>query len=120
MTEMMIWFKIPTLNIERAQEFYESVLEIELIISDDSMQKRRIFRNRGGEHIGELIQCESNKISDADGLIVYFTAEQAIETYVKRIELGRRITRSLKKKDVNFIEFRDTEGNILGIQSASN
>lgn len=118
MSEMMIWFKIPTLNIERAQEFYESVFEIELISSDDSTQKRRIFKDRNGDHIGELIQCESHKVSDVDGLIVYFTAEQDMETYIKRIEyLGGKITKNVQD-DSNSIEFRDTEGNILGIQTA--
>lgn len=117
MSDMMIWFKIPTLNIERAQEFYESVFEIELITSDDSTQKRRIFKDRTGEHIGELIQCDSHKVSDTDGLIVYFTAEQSFETYIKRIEfLGGKIIKGLDDEDQESIEFRDTEGNILGIQ----
>jgi len=119
---ILSYFEIPTRNIERAQEFYESVFLIDLIDKDTSYSKEKIFSLTGNVHeaIGALVHDDFHKVSE-EGVLIYFKVHDVLEKFIKRIEhLGGKMIIAPTPIDAgsgHYCIFRDTEGNRIGIHS---
>jgi predicted enzyme related to lactoylglutathione lyase len=119
------WFEIPTLDIARAQKFYETVLDMKFEIMEMEGCKMAIMPTRGEPTKGEvsvhgaLIQMEDRKPSD-QGAMVYFNGGDDLSQYLAKVpEAGGVIIQ--EKTSIGehgyFGMFKDTEGNVQALHS---
>ena len=118
------WFEIPTLDLDRAQKFYEEVLGLKLdrhTMGPLEMAWFPWIEDAVGSP-GSLVQMEEFNKPSADDVQIYFTSpsgEAAIE--LARVEeAGGKLLRSktLISDEVGYYGlFLDTEGNQIAIHS---
>ena len=119
--KLIHWFDIPVLDIERAGNFYRSILGVELTHIEappDFVMKWFPSDEPGGG--GGLIQGGGRRPSD-DGTVVYFNGGGDLDTVLNRVEAaGGRVLMAKTGSDENgyVAFFNDTEGNRVGLQSA--
>lgn len=117
------WFDIYVDDIERAQRFYEAVLETTLIPMDDPNDdtvQMRAFADDYASHGagGALVKMEHAKPGPG-GSMVYFTCEDC-EVEKHRVEAaGGSIARpKFRIGEHGFVSLIvDTEGNMVGLHS---
>ncbi len=114
------WFEIPTLKIERAQAFYERVLETKMNEFEDE-NPMLVFTNRDQAGVGgALVQRDFQQPSDA-GTIVYLSCDGDLNVVIERV-VAAGGTVLLPKTPVpggfgHFCCIQDTEGNHVGLHS---
>ena len=118
------WFEIPTLEIGRAQKFYETVMDWKLEPVEMEGMKMAVFPGYGdskGASLvhGALIEMADRKPSD-QGAMIYFNAGNDLTPYLERVErAGGQVV--APKTSIGphgfFAMFKDTEGNIQALHS---
>lgn len=118
------WFEIPTINLERAQKFYEAIFQIQLIPMEMPNFKMRMFpiedpMNGIG---GALSNAEGfYKPSATDGPLIYLNANPDVQIVLDRIEkAGGKIL--VPKTEISpeyghMAVFIDSEGNRIALHS---
>lgn len=114
------WFEIPTTDLERAKEFYESVLQTELALNEMGPLKMAWFPmdHEAAGATGTLVQNENYTPSYA-GTLVYFSVED-IEATLARIESssGKILNPKTSIGEHGFVaHFEDCEGNRVALHS---
>ena len=114
------WFEIPATDLDRAQAFYETVLDIKMERSDMGPLRMAFFPMVDGEYgaAGTVVQNENYSPSHA-GSMVYLSVDD-IEGTLARIEGagGTVINRKSDIGEFGFVaHFEDTEGNRVGLHS---
>lgn len=118
----MVWFEIYVDDMERARNFYETMLDIRLeaLPSPDPDLEMYSFPMVEGKvgACGALVKMEGCKAGGA-GTIVYFCCEDCEEDEARAAAIGAHI---LKPKfaigDYGFITLlQDSEGNVVGLHS---
>ncbi len=114
------WFEIPTHDLDRAQRFYESVLEVQLTRGNLGGGEIAVFPYGGNPHAsGALIRMPDCEPS-VQGSTVYLSLSdirpaldrvdaQGGDVFVPRTELPGGMG--------FFAQFRDCEGNRVGLWS---
>jgi predicted enzyme related to lactoylglutathione lyase len=118
------WFEIPTADIDRAQKFYESVFDIQMIHLDMPQLKMRLFP------IADMLTgiggalCNSGGFyipSEDKGPLVYLNANPDVQIILDRIETaGGKITvpkTRISPEHGYMAVFIDTEGNRIALHS---
>jgi predicted enzyme related to lactoylglutathione lyase len=119
MKNVINWFEIPAVDMDRAARFWETVLETKLKRENAPGSELAIFpRGDGGEHGGALVR-RGGKPS-ATGTCVYLDAKGDIDGAIARVErAGGRV--AVPKTDIGpngvFAIVLDTEGNAVGLHS---
>ncbi|UZG44085.1 VOC family protein [Caldimonas thermodepolymerans] len=86
------WFEIPTRDIERAQRFYEAILETRLARNDMGGYRMAMFPAEPPGVGGCLVQGETAIPGAQGGTIVYLNAEPSLDAVLARVErAGGRI-----------------------------
>jgi uncharacterized protein len=118
------WFEIPAVDINRAQKFYESIFDIQMIPLDLPQLQMRLFpitdmKNGIG---GALCNSGGFYIPSGDkGPLVYLNANPDVQIILNRIEAaGGKI--SVPKTQISpeygyMAVFIDTEGNRIALHS---
>lgn len=119
------WFEIPTLDISRAQKFYETVLDMKFETTEMEGCKMAIMPPRAepsqGEVVvhGALIQMEDRKPSE-QGAMVYLHGGDDLNHCLARVA-GAGGTVIQEKTSIGehgfFAMFKDTEGNVQALHS---
>lgn len=116
------WFEIPTQDLERAQRFYEAILQQPLKRDSCSEVEMAVFPYGGPPHSGGALihmpQCQPSlqgstvylSVADVNPVLERITAEGG-ETLLPRTALPEEMG--------YFAQFRDCEGNRVGLWSAS-
>ncbi|MGO4213255.1 VOC family protein [Terriglobus sp. 2YAB30_2] len=113
------WFEIPTLSIERAQAFYEQVLEMNMQSFPDENPMVVFPKDPAGTG-GALVQREFQKPCDS-GTVVYLSCKGDLAPVLERVKAkGGSIL--IPKTEITggfgfFACIRDTEGNTVGLHS---
>jgi uncharacterized protein len=125
MKNVINWFEIYTADFNRAKQFYQTVLGVELIdipMDSDrhSQMQYALFRKSDNqfELNGALVKIEEAK-PGIGGTLVYFATDN-ITTELDRVEAagGKIIRPKLNIGEFGFIALiQDTEGNIIGLRS---
>lgn len=117
------WFEIPATDLERAQIFYETILDIQLRKLDLPQIKMRIFPIDDPMGIGGSI-CDSggfHKPSATDGPLIYLNANPDVQIILDRVEkAGGKILvpKTEISSDFGFMAvILDTEGNRIAFHS---
>ena len=114
------WFEIPVSDLQRAKNFYETVLGYELLLREMGPLKMAWFpMEEGAEYAtGSLVQAESY-VPSRHGSLVYF----GVKDISKALELvtqngGKIINEKSPIGEFGFVaHFEDCEGNRIALHS---
>lgn len=119
---MVGWFEIPVIDMDRAKKFYETVFQIEIQVQDFHgilMGWFPFAEDKIGAS-GSLVKHEDYEPSDSKGVLIYFSAAD-ISTELHRVEeAGGQVlqARTLISEDVGYMGlFLDSEGNRIALHS---
>ena len=120
------WFEIPSIDIDRAQKFYEAIFDIKMIPADIAQIKMRMFPISDMMNIGGAVVYNSEfyKPSITDGILVYLNGNPDVQVVLDRVEAaGGKIL--LPKTQITpehgyMALIMDTEGNRIGLHSVPN
>lgn len=117
------WFDIYVDDMDRAQAFYESVLETTLLPMDDpndpSVSMRGFEDDFTSHGAGGALVKMKHTSPGPGGAMVYFTCEDCeVEQGRVKAAGGSVVRPKLSIGDHGFVSlFTDTEGNIVGLHS---
>ena len=119
---MVAWFEVPVIKMERAKNFYETILDISISINEFGGFKMGWFpnKNKPGEATGSLVQHAHYFPSLTDGTLVYFSCDDVSKVLNKVEEAGGQILQF--KTEIGdghgFMGLlKDTEGNRIALHS---
>lgn len=119
---MVGWFEIPVLDMERAKTFYENVFGISIAVHDLEgfvMGWFPMHPKKSGA-TGSLVQHKMYRPSDTHGVLIYFSCED-VDVELSRVETaGGSILQ--QKTEIGgghgFMALvKDTEGNRIALHS---
>jgi predicted enzyme related to lactoylglutathione lyase len=118
------WFEIPTLDLDRAKKFYEKVLGLKLERQTMGPLEMAWFpwiEDAVGAP-GSLVQMEESYKPSMDGVLIYFTSPSGdLDNELVRVEeAGGNLLRPKTQisEEIGFYGlFIDTEGNRIAIHS---
>ncbi len=115
MAKLISWIEIPTVDFERAVEFYRTVLGVDLDVFDYGEEKMASFP--GGE--GAVTFAPGFK-PGKDGVLVSFNVQNDLDGALERITSGGgKVVQSKTKIEAEgrgyFAVFIDCEGNKVGL-----
>ncbi len=118
------WFEIPTSDLDRATQFYESIFDVSLAPMDTPNLKMRIFpvENFMTGISGALVFSNGFHIpSSSHGPLIYLNGNPDVQHILNRIEGngGQIIVQKTMISPENgfMAAFIDTEGNRIGLHS---
>ena len=124
-TNVLTWFEIPVLDIQRAKTFYETILNIEMVIRADGNDEAVFFpynpaviQATSGRVTGVLSKSTGNSPS-VTGTLVYINASPDIQDVLDRVQqAGGKIMMPKTKINAGFIAvIVDSEGNRVGLHA---
>jgi predicted enzyme related to lactoylglutathione lyase len=115
MEKLVSWVEIPTVNFDRAVQFYNRILQLNVTGEDYGMERMACFPN--GE--GAIIFAPGYKPSE-NGVIVSFYVPDSLDETLLRIEKnGGKTVQPKTKIEAEgmgyFAIFTDPEGNRIGL-----
>jgi uncharacterized protein len=123
MQHAISWFEIPSVNLERATKFYETIFAVQLIVMDTPNIKMRLFPLEDMSGIGGAVVDSGgfHKPSVTDGPLIYLNGNPDLQNVLDKVEAaGGKIM--VPKTEIspeygNMAVFIDTEGNRIGLHS---
>lgn len=119
---MVGWFEIPVVNMDRAKAFYDAVFSIEVQVQDfeGTLMGWFPFAEDKPGASGSLVYNEAYKSSETHGVLVYFASEEIVRE-LSRVEAegGKVIQQKTQiSPEVGFMAiFVDSEGNRIALHS---
>lgn len=124
MKHAISWFEIPTNDIDRAQKFYETIFQIQMIPMDNPAIKMRLFPidNMMEGVGGSIVKTEGFHITSAtDGPLIYLDANPDVNIILNRVEAAGGkvlVTKKQISEEAGYMAmFLDTEGNRIALHS---
>ncbi len=116
------WFEIPVINMDRAKKFYDAVFELTITIHHVDGFKMGWFPmqpNKPGA-TGSLVQHESYIPSDTHGAVIYFSCSDVANELSRVTAAGGTIMK--EKSQIGdghgfMALIKDTEGNRIALHS---
>lgn len=124
-TNVLTWFEIPVTDLDRAQKFYETILDIKMVRQNDVGNEAVFFpydpnviQATSGRVTGVLSKSERNQPS-SNGTMVYINASPNIQNVLDRVEEagGRTITPKIQIPAGFIAVILDSEGNSIGLSA---
>ncbi len=119
------WFEIPVIDIQRAQNFYETIPKIETPVMDlveEMGSMLGTFPARGGVG-GALVQnSEYGYMPSQEGALVYLTVRGDLDEALTRVEAagGKILLPKTSLGENGFAAWiQDTEGNRVGLHASA-
>lgn len=116
------WFEIPSVDFDRAVDFYSTVLGQPLQKMDFNGTPNGLFPYDQGQGVGGAVVHDEQYKPSADSFIIYLNArsESDLEAMLKRVpQAGGQVLMSKTNiGDPGFIAlFLDSEGNRVGLHA---
>lgn len=119
--DAITWFEIPVRDLDRAQRFYEAVLERPLRRETMGTERMAVFPADEGRVQGCLNVGAAPVAPSADGTRVYLDASPLLEAALARVPRagGRVVTpkTALPEGMGFFAHVADSEGNVVGLHA---
>ncbi len=122
-TNSLNWFEIPTVDIQRAKKFYETIFNITMDEWPDMMNMKMVgfpSDNGNGKASGALVQSSMHKPS-MEGCVIYLNANPEIQPVIDRIErAGGKVVvpKTQITPEIGYMAFFiDTEGNQMALHA---
>lgn len=115
------WFEIPTLDLDRAQTFYEGILGTPLRREPMGETELVVFPYGGKPHVSGALIRHSECLPAVQGSIVYLSVDNLTPVLDRVVAHGgdTLVPRTGLPGDMGyFAQFRDSEGNRVGLWSA--
>jgi predicted enzyme related to lactoylglutathione lyase len=116
------WFEIPTSDLNRAQAFYEQIMELKMIPMDTPNLKMRMFPLEDMMGVGgALVNSAFHKPSATEGALIYLNANPDVQQVLDRVSsAGGKIL--VPKTEISpeyghMAVIEDTEGNRIAFHS---
>lgn len=122
-THAISWFEIPAQDIDRAQRFYETIFDMQMIPLDMPNLKMRMFPVSDMMNVGGAITYNSEfyQPSLTHGPLVYLNGNPDVQRVLDRIEAaGGKIMvpkTQISPEHGYMAVFADTEGNRVALHS---
>ncbi|NMH86625.1 VOC family protein [Flavivirga algicola] len=119
---MVGWFEVPVINMDRATTFYNAVFKIEIQVQDFGGTLMGWFPFSEGKPgaAGSLIKNQAYEPSDKKGTLVYFNSED-VDNELSRVEdAGGQVVQAKTQisPDIGYMAvFIDSEGNRIALHS---
>lgn len=116
------WFEIPTLDLDRAQAFYEHILATSLRRAPMGQSELAVFPYGGKPHVGGALIRQVDCEPAVQGSVVYLSVDDLVPVLRRVEEAGADtlVPRTELPDDMGFFaQFRDCEGNRVGLWSAA-
>jgi uncharacterized protein len=114
------WFEIPSADFERAIRFYESILGLKLMREHMGPMQMGVFPHQPPQASGCVVHAEGYRPAE-QGTVVYLSLSADLNGPLARVEkaggqvlLGKT---ALPDHMGYFAQFRDSEGNRVGLFS---
>lgn len=122
MKHAISWFEIPTIDLGRAQKFYETIFNIRMIPMDTPNIQMRMFPVEDMQNIGgALVYSDFHKPSATEGPLIYLNGNPDVQLVLDRITAagGNIIVpkTQISPEYGSMAVFIDTEGNRVAIHS---
>lgn len=123
MQNAISWFEIPSVDLERAQKFYETIFGVTLIPMDMPDIKMRMFPLEDRMGVGGAIVHSDgfHKPSATDGPLIYLNGNPDLQQVLGKVEAagGKVIVpkTEISPEYGHMGVFIDTEGNRIGLHS---
>ena len=125
MSEIIRWFEIPVSNMERAKNFYENILAMELkkIESPEGLNMA-IFPSENEDTGGALTHHPDFYKTGQQGALIYLNADPDLQDVLDRIEREHHGKVLVQKREIGanrgyMAVFEDSEGNRIALMSKS-
>ncbi len=123
MQHAISWFEIPSTNLERATQFYETIFGVQLIAMDTPNIRMRLFPLEDMSGIGGAVVDSGgfHKPSLTDGPLIYLNGNPDVQHILDKVEAaGGKIM--VPKTEISpeygyMTVIIDTEGNRIGLHS---
>lgn len=124
-TNILTWFEIPVTDIDRAQRFYETILDIEMVRLRDAEDEAAFFpfdpsiiQATSGRVTGVLSKSDRNSPSSS-GTVVYINASPDIQAVLDKVEGagGKVISPKIQIPPGLIAVIIDSEGNRVGLHA---
>ncbi|BFP41219.1 hypothetical protein FGF1_20640 [Flavobacteriaceae bacterium GF1] len=113
-------FEIPATNISRAVHFYETILDIKIVLMAIQEMEMGIFPYEGQMVTGVIIKGDGYRPS-SDGVTIYLNGGPDLQVILNKVEKngGKISVPKTPHADESgfFALFLDTEGNRIGLHS---
>ena len=123
MQNAISWFEIPAINIDRAQQFYETIFGFTMQSLNMDPLKMRLFPIEDKMGVGGAL-CDSggfHKPSATDGPLIYLNGNPDVQTILDKVIIAGgqiMVPKTEISSEFGFMAvFLDTEGNRVGIHS---
>lgn len=123
MKNTISWFEIPTLQLDKAQAFYEAVLGKRMRNEDMGPSKAAVFsfdKDAGGVG-GALMMGPTASLESTGGVLVYLDATPSLDAALERVlNAGGRVTlprQALPPGMGFFAHITDLDGNRVGLHA---
>lgn len=120
MKNVITWFDLPTLDFERAVEFYSNILGVEVKASEENGQLMAMFPMEGMEGVGGCLMPPDKhfKPGGKKGARIYFNVGENLDQVLGMVEgAGGKIVK--KRYSIGEYGFtatiEDSEGNVVGL-----
>ena len=120
MRDLLNWFEIPVLDIERAATFYGAIFATKLEINRGDGFSSAIFPYEG--KIGGGLVAGEGYLPNPQGSLLYLNANPDLNIILKRIKAaGGQVIKAKTDLGENgfFALFLDTEGNRVALHSVN-
>lgn len=119
---MIGWFEITVIDMDRAKKFYKEVFDIEIQIQDfqGTLMGWFPFSESKPGAAGSSIKSKAYSPSEDKGALIYFSATDISTQLKKVLELGGKVlqAKSLISEDIGYMGlFVDSEGNRIALHS---
>jgi len=119
-SNLVNWFEIPVIDMDRAKVFYENVFDINLDMQDfgGTLMGWFPFDPKKLGISGSLVQHESYKPSETHGPVIYFSSDNIEETLQKVEKNNGKIMQGKTEisPEIGYMGvFRDSEGNRISL-----
>lgn len=118
------WFEIPAKDIDRAQKFYEEIMDISMVNLDNEGLKMRVFPvpDLRTDISGAVVYNEQfYSPAEHKGVLVYLNAGENLQTVLEKVDNagGSIILRKTQiSEEFGYMALiMDTEGNRIGLHS---
>lgn len=115
------WFEIPVADMDRAQRFYETVVDAPLRREAMGPATTLAVFPYDPAGVGGCLLAADGARTSADGVVVYLNAGESLDTALERVRAaGGRIVlprTELPEGMGCFAHFADSEGNRVGLHA---
>jgi uncharacterized protein len=122
---VITWFEIPVTDLMRAKAFYETILDIQMVVRNDGGNEGvffphdpKVVQATSGRVTGVLSKSNKNSPS-GNGTVVYINASPALQTVLDKVEkAGGKVLTGKIAIPAGFIAMiLDSEGNKVGLHA---